>query len=456
MKLNVIILAAGQGTRMRSDIPKVLHTLGGRPLLQHVIETAQQLTPETINVVYGHGADQVLAKFSGWPVQWVEQAEQLGTGHAVQQVSLSDGDGIVLILYGDVPLLKKQTLQRLLETAESERLALLTVKLANPTGYGRIVRDDQGQVQRIVEEKDASDAEKTITEVNTGIMALPSFYLKQWLNRLENNNAQGEFYLTDVIAMAVTDGILVETVLAENEFEVQGINNKRQLAELERAYQRSQAEILMDQGVTLRDPSRFDLRGEVDVGRDVEIDVNVVMEGRVKLGNRVKIGPNVVIRNAVVDDDVEILAHSIIDDAQIGPGSRIGPFARLRPGTRLARGTHIGNFVEIKKSIVGEGSKINHLSYVGDSEVGGGVNIGAGTITCNYDGVNKFKTVIEDGAFIGSDTQLVAPVRVGRSATIGAGSTITRDAPEGKLTLSRSKQITVDNWQRPKKLDQER
>ena len=456
MKLNVIILAAGQGTRMRSDIPKVLHTLGGRPLLQHVIETAQQLTPETINVVYGHGADQVLAKFSGWPVQWVEQAEQLGTGHAVQQVSLSDGDGIVLILYGDVPLLKKQTLQRLLETAESERLALLTVKLANPTGYGRIVRDDQGQVQRIVEEKDASDAEKTITEVNTGIMALPSFYLKQWLNRLENNNAQGEFYLTDVIAMAVTDGILVETVLAENEFEVQGINNKRQLAELERAYQRSQAEILMDQGVTLRDPSRFDLRGEVDVGRDVEIDVNVVMEGRVKLGNRVKIGPNVVIRNAVVDDDVEILAHSIIDDAQIGPGSRIGPFARLRPGTRLAGGTHIGNFVEIKKSIVGEGSKINHLSYVGDSEVGGGVNIGAGTITCNYDGVNKFKTVIEDGAFIGSDTQLVAPVRVGRSATIGAGSTITRDAPEGKLTLSRSKQITVDNWQRPKKLDQER
>ncbi len=456
MKLNVIILAAGQGTRMRSDIPKVLHTLGGRPLLQHVIETAQQLTPETINVVYGHGADQVLAKFSGWPVQWAEQAEQLGTGHAVQQVSLSDGDGIVLILYGDVPLLKKQTLQRLLETAESERLALLTVKLANPTGYGRIVRDDQGQVQRIVEEKDASDAEKTITEVNTGIMALPSFYLKQWLNRLENNNAQGEFYLTDVIAMAVTDGILVETVLAENEFEVQGINNKRQLAELERAYQQSQAEILMDQGATLRDPSRFDLRGEVEVGRDVEIDVNVVMEGRVKLGNRVKIGPNVVIRNAVVDDDVEILAHSIIDDAQIGPGSRIGPFARLRPGTCLARGTHVGNFVEIKKSIVGEGSKINHLSYVGDSEVGGGVNIGAGTITCNYDGVNKFKTVIEDGAFIGSDTQLVAPVRVGRGATIGAGSTITRDAPEGKLTLSRSKQITVDNWQRPKKLDQER
>ena len=456
MKLHVIILAAGQGTRMRSDLPKVLHTIGGRPLLQHVIETAQQLEPDSINVVYGHGADQVLARFSGWPVQWVEQAEQLGTGHAVQQVALPDDNGIVLIFYGDVPLLRAHTLQRLLQTAESERLALLTVKLDNPTGYGRIVRDSQGQVQRIVEEKDANEAEKALNEVNTGIMALSGSYLSKWLNRLENKNAQGEYYLTDVIAMAVDDGVVVETVLAENECEVQGINNKRQLAELERAYQESQAERLMDQGVTLRDPKRFDLRGEVEVGRDVEIDVNVVLEGQVKLGNRVKIGPNVVIRNAMVDDDVEILANSHIDDAWIGAGSRIGPFARLRPGTRLARETHIGNFVEIKKSSVGEGSKINHLSYVGDSEVGNSVNIGAGTITCNYDGVNKFKTIIEDGAFIGSDTQLVAPVKVGKDATIGAGSTITRDAPEGKLTLSRSKQITVDNWQRPKKLEQER
>ncbi len=450
MRFDIVILAAGQGTRMRSAVPKVLHRLGGKPLLQHVYETAAGLSPQTLTIVYGHGGEQVRRCFADWPVEWVEQSRQLGTGHAVQQALPFLTQDVVLVLYGDVPLLRRETLQRLLAAAGENRLALLTVTLADPTGYGRIVRDEGGCVRRIVEEKDADPDERTIREVNTGILAIPLRNLRDWLTRLDNDNAQGEYYLTDVIAMAVADGVAVETVAADPD-EVQGVNDKRQLARLERIYQRRQADTLMEQGVTLADPARFDVRGEVSAGRDVEIDVNVVLEGRVRLGDRVRIGAGTVVRDADVGDDVEILPHCVIDGVRIGPGSRIGPFARLRPETVLADHVHIGNFVEIKKSHVGTGSKINHLSYVGDSEVGSGVNIGAGTITCNYDGVNKHRTVIEDGAFIGSDTQLVAPVRIGRDATIGAGSTITRDAPEGKLTLSRSRQITVDDWQRPTK-----
>ncbi|BCX88417.1 bifunctional UDP-N-acetylglucosamine pyrophosphorylase/Glucosamine-1-phosphate N-acetyltransferase [Methylomarinovum tepidoasis] len=449
--LNVVILAAGQGTRMRSDLPKVLHTVGGKPLLQHVYELAASLRPDSLTVVYGHGGERVRRRFSAWPVHWVEQVRQLGTGHAVQQALPHLERGQVLILYGDVPLLRKPTVLRLLEAGAGGRLALLTVELEDPTGYGRIVRDpDTGQVLRIVEEKDATPEEKPIREVNTGILAVPVEALKIWLGRLNNDNAQGEYYLTDIIAMAVADGVPIETVGADPD-EVEGVNNKRQLAELERVWQRRQAGALMDQGVTLRDPERFDVRGEVEAGRDVEIDPNVMLEGRVRLGDRVRIGMGAVIRDAEIGSDVEILPYSVIDGVRIGPGCRIGPFARLRPETVLADHVHIGNFVEIKKSCVGSGSKINHLSYVGDSEVGAGVNIGAGTITCNYDGVNKHRTVIGDGAFIGSDTQLVAPVRVGEGATIGAGSTITRDAPAGKLTLSRSKQVTVEHWQRPQK-----
>ncbi len=451
MTLNIVILAAGQGTRMRSDVPKVLHRIGGKPLLQHVYETAAGLAPQTLAIVYGHGGRQVRNRFPDWPVSWVEQAQQLGTGHAVQQALPLLREGMVLILYGDVPLLRKETLQRLLKSAGGSKVALLTVKLEDPTGYGRIVRDSEGSIQRIVEEKDASPVEKAIHEVNTGIMAVPVSWLRSWLDRLDNANAQGEYYLTDIIAMAVADGIEVVAVSTRPE-EVEGVNNKQQLARLERLYQRQQAEALMAEGVTLCDPARFDLRGRIaSVGKDVEINVNVVLEGEIRLGDRVRIGPGVVIRDADIGDDVEILAHSVIDGVGIGAGCRVGPFARLRPDTVLAEKVHVGNFVEIKKSRIGCGSKINHLSYVGDSEVGAGVNIGAGTITCNYDGANKHKTIIEDGAFIGSDTQLVAPVRVGRDATIGAGSTITRDAPEGKLTLSRSRQITVDNWQRPSK-----
>ncbi len=448
--LNIVILAAGQGTRMRSDVPKVLHPLGGKPLLQHVYESAVSLSPLSLTIVYGHGGDRVKSLFSHWEVNWVEQAQQLGTGHAVQQALPYLGEGVGLILYGDVPLLRRQTLERLLAVS-GEGVGLLTVALDDPTGYGRILRDSEGKVSKIVEEKDANEQEKKIHEVNTGILAVPTRYLRSWLNRLDNDNAQGEYYLTDIIAMAVADGIRVETVTAEAD-EVAGINDKRQLAHLERVYQQREAERLMVQGVTLRDPSRFDLRGEIQsIGKDVDIDANVILEGRIRLGDRVKIGPGVVIRDAEIGNDVEILAYSVIDDVRVGAGCRIGPFARLRPQTELAEEVHVGNFVEIKKSTVGQGSKMNHLSYIGDSEIGAGVNIGAGTITCNYDGVNKFKTIIEDDAFIGSDTQLVAPVKVGSGATIGAGSTITRDAPSGKLTLSRGRQVTLEHWQRPQK-----
>lgn len=452
MNLTTIILAAGKGTRMRSKLPKVLHKIAHKPLLQHVHDTAVQLENNAIHIVIGHGSDLVKQTLENLQVNWVEQTEQLGTGHAVQQVSNQiSNDTIALILYGDVPLLKIETLQNLISKITEKTLALLTVNLADPMGYGRIVRDDSGNVLRIIEEKDATEVEKQITEGNTGILAVQGKSLKKWLSQLRNNNTQGEYYLTDIIALAVSDGFEIITSSPQNEDEVLGVNDKLQLAHLERVYQLQQAEILMRQGVTLSDPNRFDLRGTLEVGQDVEIDVNVIFEGKNQVGNNVKIGSNCSIKNATIGDDVIILPNCVIENAQVGANSRIGPFARLRPETVLATDTHIGNFVEIKKSVIGQGSKVNHLSYIGDSLVGKKVNIGAGTITCNYDGVNKFQTIIEDGAFIGSDTQLVAPVTVGKNATIGAGSTITKDTPDEQLTLSRSKQISLDGWQRPVK-----
>ncbi len=453
MSLEIIILAAGQGTRMRSALPKVLHKVGASPLLEHVYLLARALEADKISIVYGHGGEAVLDRLRHLDAIWVEQKERLGTGHAVMQLAddIRD-DATVLILYGDVPLLGEATVRNLLSLTHDGSVGLLTVDLDDPHGYGRIVRDEAGEVLRIVEEKDATAQERLIQEGNTGILALNGGRLKQWLGRLENKNAQGEYYLTDVIALAVKDGVAVRTVRAASVDEVLGVNNRQQLAHLERVYQSAWAERVMLQGVTLRDPGRFDVRGTLEsVGQDVEIDINVLLEGRVSIGDRVSIGPNCVIRDSVIGDDVVIHAHSVIEEASVGRGCRVGPFARLRPATELGAEVHVGNFVEIKKSNVAEGSKINHLSYVGDARVGAGVNIGAGTITCNYDGANKFLTVIEDGAFIGSDTQLVAPVTIGRNATIGAGSTITRDAPADALTLSRVKQVTLDGWKRPAK-----
>ncbi len=453
MKITTIILAAGKGTRMRSELPKILHKIANRPLLQHVYEMSSQLNNNAIKIVYGHGADLVRDTLKDLDASWIEQKQQLGTGHAVQQVSdqIADTD-TVLILYGDVPLLKLTTVKRLIANVNDESLALLTVNLENPTGYGRIMRDDSGQVTKIVEEKDASATEKLIKEGNTGIMAVQGDKLKKWLNRLNNNNAQGEYYLTDVIEMAVADGINIVTNQPETADEVLGVNNRIQLSHLERVYQQEQAYQLMEQGVTLIDPARFDLRGSIEkLGIDIVCDVNVIIEGRNSIGSNVKIGANTYIKNSIINDNVEILSNCVIENAVIGQGSRIGPFARLRPETVLAEDVHIGNFVEIKKSSVAESSKINHLSYIGDTTIGSKVNIGAGTITCNYDGVNKFRTIIEDGAFIGSDTQLVAPVTIGKNATIGAGSTITRDSPENQLTLSRIKQVSLPGWQRPVK-----
>jgi bifunctional UDP-N-acetylglucosamine pyrophosphorylase/glucosamine-1-phosphate N-acetyltransferase len=453
MALQTIILAAGAGTRMRSAIPKVLHKIGEKTLLGHVYHLAKQINDNTINIIYGHGGDLVIMALAGLDAEWTEQKERLGTGHAVKQVAdwIAD-DSTVLILYGDVPLLKLATVENLISQTSLNSIGLLTIKLENPAGYGRIVRDENGNVTSIVEEKDASIEQRKINEVNTGILALNGGLLKGWLNRLTNNNAQGEYYLTDIIALAVGDGIAINTSHPTEESEVLGVNNRLQLAQLERHYQFRQALALMEQGVSLRDPARFDLRGEIEShGQDVEIDINVVLEGKVSFGNQVKIGPNVFIKESQIGDDVEIFANCVIENAWIGAGCRVGPFARVRPESVIAEDAHIGNFVEIKKSTVGKGSKINHLSYIGDAVVGAGVNIGAGTITCNYDGANKFQTIIEDGAFIGSDTQLVAPVTVGKNATIGAGSTITKDAPAGELSLSRTKQFTIPGWQRPVK-----
>jgi len=450
MNLSVIILAAGQGKRMCSSLPKVLHLLAGKPLLEHVVTTAQHLDAQQIHVVYGHGGDTVPSRLNHLKVNWVEQAEQLGTGHAVAKAIPFVKEGKVLVLYGDVPLVSTATLHQLLEAAD-HALGLLTMQQSDPGGYGRIVRDEQNRVLRIVEEKDASPSERQITEINTGILAVDAEHLRLWIGALKNNNTQGEFYLTDIIALAARDGVPINTVSPGAHAEVLGVNNKAQLAELERHYQRAQAQQLMLQGVTLHDPARFDLRGELSCGSDVVIDVNVIIEGKVTLGDRTHIGPNVWIRNAKIGNDVEILANCVIEDASIEAGCRIGPFARIRPETRLAQDVHIGNLVEVKKSTVGAGSKINHLSYVGDTSVGKNVNIGAGTITCNYDGVNKHRTIIGDDVFIGSDTQLVAPVEIGSGATIGAGSTITSNAPADKLSLTRVKQQTVDDWRRPKK-----
>jgi bifunctional UDP-N-acetylglucosamine pyrophosphorylase/glucosamine-1-phosphate N-acetyltransferase len=452
MKLGVVILAAGQGTRMRSSLPKVLHILAGRPLLQHVISTAGALEPERVVVVYGHGGERVPAAFPDKDLTWVEQAEQLGTGHAVEQaLPALKGVERVLVLYGDVPLTEASTLSALIDAAADTDLALLTVELENPTGYGRIVRADNGSIQRIVEQKDAAPEELSIREINTGILVVNRARLEQWIEQLENDNAQGEFYLTDIVEAAVKEGVEVRSAQPADFDEVKGVNDRMQLAELERHFQRRQAEQLMRQGVALSDPARFDLRGTLSAGQDVEIDINVLLEGEVSLGDGVRVGANTVIRNSTVAANTQIKENCVIEEATIGKECRIGPFARIRPETALAGSVHIGNFVEIKKSEVDEGSKINHLSYVGDSSVGKGVNIGAGTITCNYDGANKHKTIIGDNAFIGSDTQLVAPVEVGPGATIGAGSTITQDAPPETLSLSRAKQTSLKGWRRPVK-----
>jgi bifunctional UDP-N-acetylglucosamine pyrophosphorylase/glucosamine-1-phosphate N-acetyltransferase len=452
MPLSVVILAAGQGKRMKSDLPKVLQPLASRPLLGHVLDTAAGLEAAATHVVYGHGGELVLEAFKGRDVHWVLQAEQHGTGHAVAQaVPQIPDDHLVLVLYGDVPLVQLDTLARLVAAAGENALSLLTVMLPDPTGYGRIVRDGAGNVVRIVEHKDANAKERNIHESNTGLMCVPAGRLKRWLAALRNDNAQGEYYLTDIIVMAVRAGCDVHAVVAPTVTEVLGVNDKVQLAELEAAYRRQRATALMLEGVTIVDPARFDARGPVTVGRDVHIDVNVVLEGSVRLGNRVRIGPNVFIRDCEIGDDVEIHPNCVLDRAVVGERSVVGPFARLRPDARLHEDVHVGNFVEVKKAELLRGAKANHLTYLGDATVGERVNIGAGTITCNYDGVNKWRTEIGAGAFIGSGTMLVAPVKVGAGATIGAGSTITTDAPDGKLTLERSKQVTIDGWQRPKK-----
>ena len=454
--LEILILAAGKGTRMRSDLPKVLHTLAGKPLLGHVVDTAHELGAAQTCVVYGFGGEAVPQAMADDKLTFVLQAEQHGTGHAVKQAlpRLSD-DSVTLVLYGDVPLTHTRTLRPLVAAAQAGKLGLLTVNLAHPDGYGRIVRDADGRVRRIVEHKDATPAERAIQEVNTGILAVATRHLRQWIGELKNDNAQGEYYLTDIIALAVRDGLAVETHQPAYEWEVLGVNSKAQLAELERIHQGEIAQALLDAGVTLMDPARLDVRGTLTCGRDVVIDVNCVFEGHVELGDGVQVGANCVLRNVNVAAATRLDAFTLIDDAVIGEANRLGPFSRIRPGTTLARDVHVGNFVEIKNSQIDDGSKINHLSYVGDTTMGKKVNIGAGTITCNYDGANKHRTVIEDEVFVGSDTQLVAPVTVGKGATLGAGTTLTKDAPAGELTLSRAKQLTINGWKRPVKQKKE-
>ena len=452
--LNVVVLAAGKGTRMRSNKPKVLHPLAGDALLNHVLNSAQSLGASRLCVVIGHEAEQVRQSVGEGEnnVVFVEQNPQLGTGHAVQLAAshLAD-DAPTLVLYGDVPLTQVETLRRLVSQVNERSMALLTVNLDNPTGYGRIVRDAQGHVRKIVEQKDATADELAIHEVNTGILVAPTLALKRWLSQLSNQNAQGEYYLTDVIAMAVADGLQVATEQPSAEWETLGVNSKAQLAQLERIYQGQIAQQLLEQGVGLSDPARIDVRGKLVCGMDVSIDVNCVFEGQVQLGDGVQIGANCVIRNAQIAKGTQVAPFTHIEGATVGEDAKIGPFARLRPDAVLADRTHIGNFVEIKKTVLGTGSKVNHLAYVGDATVGKSVNIGAGVITCNYDGVNKYQTIIGDGAFIGSDSQLVAPVTIGEGATIGAGSTITKDAPPNQLSLARGRQVTIEGWKRPEK-----
>ena len=453
--LEILILAAGKGTRMRSDLPKVLHKLAGKPLLGHVVDTAHELGAAQICVVYGFGGEAVPQAMADGKLTFVLQAEQHGTGHAVKQaLPRLSNTSVTLVLYGDVPLIHAATLQPLVAAAQADRLGLLTVDLTQPDGYGRIVREN-GKVVRIVEHKDATPAERVIQEVNTGILAVATRHLKQWIDELKNENAQGEYYLTDIIALAVRDGVAVDTHQPAFEWEVLGVNSKAQLAELERIHQNEIAQALLEGGVTLMDPARLDVRGNLGCGRDVVIDVNCVFEGHVELGDGVQVGANCVLRNARIASGTRIDAFTLVDDAVIGEANRLGPFSRIRPGTRLARDVHVGNFVEIKNSQIDDGSKINHLSYVGDTTMGKKVNIGAGTITCNYDGANKHRTVIEDEVFVGSDTQLVAPVTVGKGATLGAGTTLTKDAPAGELTLSRAKQLTIGGWKRPAKQKKE-
>jgi bifunctional UDP-N-acetylglucosamine pyrophosphorylase/glucosamine-1-phosphate N-acetyltransferase len=454
MNLEVLILAAGEGKRMRSKLPKVLHRLGGRSLLRHVHASASALDPDSVVVVYGHGGDAVREALADIDALWVLQAEQRGTGHAVQLglASLEETDeSVALVLYGDVPLIKTTTLQPLIEQARGGVLTLLSVRLDNPTGYGRILRDEEANVRRIVEEADANDAERAIDEVSTGIIAVPGALLRDLLEQLDCDNAQGEYYLTDIVGHAAAAGAPIAAILADDQDEVLGVNSRAQLAHVERIHQRRIAQQLMDGGATLADPARLDVRGELRAGEDVFIDVGCVFEGAVTLGDRVCIGPYCVIRDSDLAADAQVLGHCVIDDATIGERASIGPFARLRPGNRLASDSKIGNFVEIKNTELGEGSKVNHLSYVGDSQLGRDVNVGAGTITCNYDGANKHRTQIEDDVFVGSNTALVAPVKLGKGATVGAGSTISNDVPAGELVVARARQKSVHGWQRPRK-----
>jgi bifunctional UDP-N-acetylglucosamine pyrophosphorylase / glucosamine-1-phosphate N-acetyltransferase len=452
MSTSVIILAAGKGTRMRSHLPKVLQPLAGRPLLGHVIETAKKLQAENIITIYGHGGQLVQDAFVEEKIQWVEQVEQLGTGHAVQMtLPVLPKEGISLILYGDVPLVRQQTLEQLLEASRETGIGMITLTVDNPAGYGRIVRES-GKIQAIVEHKDASDEQRLINEINTGIYCVSNAKLHQWLPQLSNDNVQGEYYLTDIVAMAVADGLEIASIQPELAFEVEGINDRLQLSALERDFQQQQAKDLMQQGVHLIDPSRFDLRGTLKAGQDVRIDINVIIEGDCELGDFVEIGAGCVLKNTKIAAGTKVQPYSVFENAVVGENTQIGPFARLRPGAKLGDDVHIGNFVEVKNTSIGTGSKANHFTYLGDAEVGENSNIGAGTITCNYDGANKHKTIIGNEAFVGSNSSLVAPVRIGNGATVGAGSVITRDVEDYSLAFERAKQLSKENYQRPQKI----
>ncbi|APV36814.1 MULTISPECIES: bifunctional UDP-N-acetylglucosamine diphosphorylase/glucosamine-1-phosphate N-acetyltransferase GlmU [Acinetobacter] len=452
MTTTVIILAAGKGTRMRSSLPKVLQPLAGRPLLGHVIQTAKQLHAQNIITIYGHGGEHVQQQFQQENIQWVEQAEQLGTGHAVQMtLPVLPQEGMSLILYGDVPLVRQETLDQLLAVSSATGIGMITLNVDNPTGYGRIIRDND-KIQAIVEHKDATEQQRQIQEINTGIYCVSNQKLHAWLPKLSNNNAQGEYYLTDIVAMAVADGLEIASIQPELAYEVEGVNDRLQLAALEREFQLQQAKSLMQQGLTLSDPARFDVRGTLKIGQDVKIDINVIIEGDCELGDFVEIGAGCVLKNTRIAAGTKVQPYSVFENAVVGENTLIGPFARLRPGAELANDVHIGNFVEVKNTRIGVGSKANHFTYLGDAEVGAGSNIGAGTITCNYDGANKFKTVIGDAAFIGSNSSLVAPVHIGNGATVGAGSVITRDVSDNALAFERAQQIEKANYQRPQKL----